>query len=325
MDTFFDDVRDATLAVHPWNFAIVRATISALSEPAGTLTPGATTGDNITFTASASGTFFTAGRSDIGSVLEGDAGGQATIDGHSSSNPAATLTPASGALIQGQTGVVFTASGSVFDATSVGKVITNDLGMGIATITSQGGTTATCTINEAFPSVSAMAAGDWTLTSTTVVTADITSDFPSTSAIATGSWSLTNMTPDSQFNYRLTLPADFLRAWRTEDFERYAREGQFVVADVASLELRYIARVENTTRWSPLFTRALVHHLSAILAEPITGQAGKYDRQWNMYSAVLRQARAVDGMEGTTESLTSHDLVAVRSGWAGWDNTRVRF
>jgi hypothetical protein len=324
-DTYFDDVRDATLIAHPWNCAVTRAPLVAEREPLGTLTPTAITGDDITFTASLTGTFFVAGASDVGKVLDADAGGQATIDAQSSTNPAATLTPAAGALVQGSTGIVFTAGSSVFVAGDVGKVITNDLGMGIATITAQGGTTATCTINEAFPSITAIASGDWTLTSTTVVTADITEDFLSTAAIATGAWSITNATPDSDFTFSLTLPSDFLRLWRTEDRERYQHEGEFLVADVASLECRYIARITNASRWSPLFTRAFVHHLTAILAEPVTGQAGKFDRFWNLYASVLKQARTVDGLEGSTEQLIAHDLIDVRygTGGRGWDTTRT--
>jgi hypothetical protein len=315
LDAFYDDVLDATLAAHPWNFAIVRDTLYSYTEPAGTLTPGATTGSDITFTASATGTFFVAGVSDVGKRLHGDGvAGKATIDGHSSTSPAATLTPASGALTVGTTGVVFTAGSSVFVAGDIGKVITADSGVGIATITAQGGTTATCTINEAFASTSAIASGDWALTSTTVVTADITENFAATTAIATGSWRLYQVPPDWGYTDTFVVPTNALRFWRVEGSEPYQREGDYFVAYSDTINVRYIARVTDVTKWSPLFTRAFIHHLTAIVSEPITGQAGKHDRFWALYQGVLKQARTIDGLEGSTEHLTANDLIDVRSG-----------
>lgn len=49
---FWETVRDDTLAEHPWNFAKVRASLYAYTEPAATLTPAAVTG-TVNFTASA--------------------------------------------------------------------------------------------------------------------------------------------------------------------------------------------------------------------------------------------------------------------------------
>src|SRR5262245_416654 len=70
--------------------------------------------------------------------------------------PAATLTPASGATILGQTGVTFTASAAVFAAANVGRQIVNRRtgGTGKATITGFTDTThVTATIDLAFDSV----------------------------------------------------------------------------------------------------------------------------------------------------------------------------
>lgn len=61
-------VRDLTLAAFPWHEALVRTALTAYTEPAATLTPAATTGTNILFTASVAS--FVAG--DVGKTLRGD-------------------------------------------------------------------------------------------------------------------------------------------------------------------------------------------------------------------------------------------------------------
>jgi hypothetical protein len=81
---FWDTVRDATLAEHPWNFNTKRAILYAYTKPAATLTPGAgattvgTTG--VTFTASAA--VFAAADVDKQLVNKESGGaGKATITG----------------------------------------------------------------------------------------------------------------------------------------------------------------------------------------------------------------------------------------------------
>src|SRR5262245_36941531 len=68
-----DTIRKETLRAHPWNFAIVRAFLNQF--PQATLTPGALSGNGVTFTASAS--VFSA--ADIGYRLVATSNGQAII------------------------------------------------------------------------------------------------------------------------------------------------------------------------------------------------------------------------------------------------------
>jgi len=89
-------VRQATLAAHPWNFAVARRTLLAYTVPDATLTPGTgatvvdTTG--VSFTASAA----VFASTDVGKVLDNVAGaGLATITAFSSTTVvSATITEA---------------------------------------------------------------------------------------------------------------------------------------------------------------------------------------------------------------------------------------
>jgi hypothetical protein len=78
---FYATVRDATLTEHPWNFAMVRTELFSYQTPAGTLTPGATSGTGVTFTASVAGTFVAA---DVGREIRRVGGGKARIVGFTS-------------------------------------------------------------------------------------------------------------------------------------------------------------------------------------------------------------------------------------------------
>lgn len=83
-----------------------------------------------------------------------------------------TVTPGTGATVAGTTEVIFTAGGSLFTSSMVGREIWGKAG-GRAIITAYtSGTVVECTIREAFPSTSTIAVGDWFLTTNRVTGLD---------------------------------------------------------------------------------------------------------------------------------------------------------
>lgn len=97
-----------------------------------------------------------------------------TYDG---SEQTVSMTPGTGATVIDTEGVIFTAGGSLFKSTDVGRKIYKKAidgeGYGRATITGYTSpTVVSCTIDQAFDSVTAMAAGDWYLTTGYVDNAD---------------------------------------------------------------------------------------------------------------------------------------------------------
>lgn len=101
-----------------------------------------------------------------------------TFDGSDlGSDASATMTPASGALTLDTVDVVFTASAAVFKSTDVGREIWKKAidgeGYGRGRITEYTDTThVKCVIIQAFDSVTAMAAGNWYLTTDTISNLD---------------------------------------------------------------------------------------------------------------------------------------------------------
>lgn len=322
---FYVTVRDEMQESHFWNFNTKRVVLVPFSEPAGTLTPGAVSGLGVTFTTSITGVF---GLDAVGKRLVGDGvAGEATIAGLSSTTPAATLTPAAGALIPGQTGVVFTASAAVLAAGNVGKIIDNLAGLGAARITAFTDTThVVATILEAWEVLTAMASAAWRLVATDVVTADITSAFSSTAAIAAGSWRLYNQAPTWGFTYSMALPTDYLRIQRVDESRIYQREGDYVITDELSLPLTYCVLITDVTKWPQAFVRAFTSQLTATFAEQVTGQLQKKDYWVKLAEVWLKKAMKNDGQEGSAPQVTASDLAAARrGGHPGWPRRRFPF
>lgn len=322
---FYVTIRDDLLSDAFWNFATKRVVLLPYSEPAGTLTPGAVSGLGVTFTTSITAVF---GLDAVGKRLVGDGvPGDATIAGLVVSTLAATLTPAAGALIPGQTGVVFTASAAVLAAGDVGKLIDNLGGLGAARITAFTDTQhVVATVLEAWDSLTAMASAAWRLVRTDQVTADITSAFASTSAIAAGSWRLYNQSPAWGFNNSMAVPTDCLRIQRVDESRLYQREGDYLITDELSLPITYCAQLTDVTRYSSGFVKAFVATLSAEFAGQIADLTPKAESWIKRADMRLRKAKKDDGQEGSAPQVTASDLVrARRGGFPGFPKRRTIF
>jgi hypothetical protein len=320
---FYVTIRDLLLNEHFWNFATKRVILLPYSEPAATLSLGAVSGTGIAASTSITGVF---GLDAVGKRLVGDGiAGDATITGLVSTSPAAALTPAAGALIPGQTGVVFTASVAVLAAGNVGKLIENLSGTGVARVTGFTDTThITATILTAWDSLTAMASGGWRLVSTDQVTVDIASTFGSTT-LTSGQWRLYHATPTWGFHFAMAVPDDYLRVQRIDESRLYQREGDYFLTNDESLPLTYTAQVTDVTRFSPSFVQAFVAALSSEFAGQIADLTPKRDLWIKLAELRLRKAKKDDGQEGSAPQLEASDLIAARRGgfprmWPRWRN-----
>lgn len=318
---FYVSVRDDLLTDHFWNFATKRVVLLPYSEPAGTLTPAALSGDGILFTSSITGVF---GLDAVGQRLIGDGvTGEATIVALVTTSPAATLTPAALAIVPGQTGVIFTASTGILTSGDVGKLIENLGGLGIARITAFTDTQhVVATILTAWETVTAMASQAWRLVRTDQVTADITTAFTALTPIAAGSWRLHQPAPAWGFGYTMALPADYLRIQRIDDSATYQREGDVFLTDETSLPLTYTAQITDVTRYSPGFVQALVAKLAAEFAGQIADLTPKAESWIKRAHMRLQKAKKDDGQEGSAPVVTANDLIIARlggrPGWPKW-------
>jgi hypothetical protein len=120
-------------------------------------------------------------------------------------------------------------------------------------------------------------------------------------------------TPVWGFARQFQLPTDplCLRVWRMDGEAEgliWKVEGGKLLTDETIAQIQYIAQITNPVLFSPLFVEALAARLSARFAMPVTGSREKAKDMYAMYEAKLREARTLDGQEGTPEAYVNDEL-----------------
>jgi hypothetical protein len=121
--------------------------------------------------------------------------------------------------------------------------------------------------------------------------------------------------PDFDWSYRFQLPGDCLRVWtvgQDQEAPEFEVENGFILTDDAICYLRYIQQLTDVTKYDSLLTLAMTSGMAAVLAWPITKSATQQEAMIKLHEFHLKQARTVDGMEGTGERSQVAELVAVR-------------
>lgn len=124
------------------------------------------------------------------------------------------------------------------------------------------------------------------------------------------------VTPDFDWAFRFQLPGDCLRVWTIgrddSNTPEFMVENGFIVTDEAICYLRYIQQLTDVAKYDSMLTLALTSGMKAILAYPITKSAVEQDSAIKLHQFHLKQARTVDGMEGTGEAEQVSDLIMAR-------------
>jgi hypothetical protein len=80
--------------------------------------------------------------------------------------------------------------------------------------------------------------------------------------------------------------------------------------DAASI--LYISKITDTSQFDPLFTEALTARLAAELAYSITGSNTLSKQMWELYESKIAEARSIDGLEGSSDSIVSDTFISFR-------------
>lgn len=87
--------------------------------------------------------------------------------------------------------------------------------------------------------------------------------------------------PAFEWAYQYQLPADFISLVELNGVDYHGQpsddwdiEGRVLLTDAETAQARYIAYVEDTTQWDPLFTDAVVVLLASKIAVPIRQDEG---------------------------------------------------
>lgn len=127
------------------------------------------------------------------------------------------------------------------------------------------------------------------------------------------------------FGYQgsFTIPSDCLRVievfedanafQRSENPLEWEREENNINADTTgSVFIRYIKRIEATSRYSAGFIDALHHYLAYLLAVPLAQSKSLQKDMMNLYLRALKDAANADGLQGRSKKIRSSRLVSAR-------------
>lgn len=120
------------------------------------------------------------------------------------------------------------------------------------------------------------------------------------------------------FDNAFDLPSDpyCLRPLEIENLTEYqwVVEGrQILTSHEAPLQLTYIARITDTSQYTPKFIEAFTARLAAEWAEPLVKQSSVQDAMFSLYSAKISAARGVEaGQTGLHEDTTDGTWVTSR-------------
>ena len=94
-------------------------------------------------------------------------------------------------------------------------------------------------------------------------------------------------TPAFEFDYKYTLPGDYLRVWELygSDADWVIENGEFLTNDETA-EIRYISRVTDISKFNPAFANCLAIRLAAELAP-------KLAQDKSMKAALLEELRKI--------------------------------
>jgi hypothetical protein len=109
-----------------------------------------------------------------------------------------------------------------------------------------------------------------------------------------------------EFSRRFLLPATVLRVLQCDDgsgsFElEWKREGEYILADCATLHVRAIQLIDDPKLWTGNFAIAVAYRLAALLAIPLTENRSLHADLVQLYQEQIRQAGALDGTQGRRE------------------------
>lgn len=121
--------------------------------------------------------------------------------------------------------------------------------------------------------------------------------------------------PAFDYARQFSVPGDLLRVLSIgRDGERipYKVEGRKILSDASALQLRYIFRNEVTSTWDTLLVWGMTQVMRAVFSYGITQSTSLEQLVETVMRDVLRQARAVDGLEDEPDALDESPLMLAR-------------
>lgn len=152
-------------------------------------------------------------------------------------------------------------------------------------------------------------------------------DIVATEVMSEGMWSSTinratlnqtTNTPAFGYTYEFQLPTS-PKALKVLSINEdttgtygYRIEGDKLLANVSTMKVQYIGKIENSESYDPMLQKAIVSRLTAELSYPITGSSAVAERWWAKYDQDVADGLANNGQQGSNLYVTSPDLNEIR-------------
>ena len=146
-----------------------------------------------------------------------------------------------------------------------------------------------------------------------------------TFAVHRKTWPLLESVPDWGFSTQFQLPADTLRIIEARSASkervnfrelantlRWVREGDKILTDSITLQIRYLRQITDPLKYSPAFGHCLAARLAYEMSIPITQSRQMQSDMFTLYETKLVMAAQTDGMQGRTEVIRSNRLTGIR-------------
>ena len=119
-----------------------------------------------------------------------------------------------------------------------------------------------------------------------------------------------------EFTNEFPLPSDVLAVLFVGQNhahpENWQVENNAIRTDATTCKCQVLYLVEDTSKFSAMFTQALVARLAAELAIPITNSRTLMENMFAMYDQKMKRATAKDGQQGRSRRLRSTWLTGAR-------------
>lgn len=123
-------------------------------------------------------------------------------------------------------------------------------------------------------------------------------------------------TPAYGFSYKYQLPTDCLRVLSTDkveyDTEVFKVEGRTILSDNSTLSILYIARETDPNTYDVGLQEVIAARLAAEIAIGMTDSTTLSEQMWGRYEMKLKEARGMDGQEGTPDPIEADTFLNAR-------------
>jgi hypothetical protein len=131
------------------------------------------------------------------------------------------------------------------------------------------------------------------------------------------SLALTGNTPAYEYTTEFALPADFLKLHKVENAEdeylQYQIEGDLLLSNVSTMNITYIARITDATKFPPSFAELLALRLAHEISYSLIQSVTLKDSLYREMQVLLRDVRSINAQgKGRPDDLGADEWLSIR-------------